>query len=80
MRPSPFHKDKTSLLLSMTESIIWSTGTFLLIGEIDSLGSILCAVRILCALIVRATQEKFRGFSPVSLEEHCAEPSGGLTQ
>ena len=75
-------RHKTSLLLSGTESIIWSTRTFLLIGETDSLRSILCAVGMLCALIVvGATQEKFRrGFSPVSFEEHSEEPSGGLTQ
>lgn len=68
-----------SLLSLGTEPIIWSTRTFLLIGEIDSLRSILCAVSMRCSLIVvRATQEKFRrGFSPVSLEEGCEEPSEG---
>ena len=75
------HKNM-SLLSSVTEPVIWLARTFLLIGEIDSLRSILCAGSMLCSLIVvRATWEKFcRGFSPVSLEEGCEEPSGGLTQ
>ena len=80
----PHHFTKTqnmSLLSSVTEPI-WSARTFLLIGEIDSLRSVLCAVSMLCSLIVvGATQEEFRrGFSPVSPEEGCEEPSGGLTQ
>lgn len=51
----------------------------MLVGEIGSLRSILCAVSMLCSLlVVRATQEKFRrGFSPVSLDEGGEEPSEG---